>query len=53
MEKTIAIQLLELREQIALEIEAKIQTFKTYDVGGNAKNRGLKIAAAIARGKNK
>ena len=51
MEKTVQIQLQELREQIALEIESKIETIKVHDTLRIARNKGLQYAANIARGK--
>jgi hypothetical protein len=43
----------EIREKIALEIEAEIQEWREYDALNQARTRGLKRAAYIARGGKK
>lgn len=43
----------ELREKIALEIEADMKEFREYDSLNQARNRGLKRAAFIVRGGKK
>ena len=53
MEKTLDIQLQELREQIAKEIEAIQNRYDPYSNSGIASMNVCKIAASIARGKDK
>ena len=43
----------ELREKLALEIEADMQEWREYDALNQARNRGLKRAAFIVRGGKK
>jgi hypothetical protein len=50
IEKTVAIQLQELREQIAREIEAKTLPKRSMDKGRAGWNNAIEVAVAIARG---